>query len=591
MPYLEDYHSDIQRFGLRTKKNVRFEGDFDAPLKNRTVNTVGVEKADYTYSASMSGKHYADAVNSALGVNSEVFLRGEVVNFTQSTGKVVTPLNNTVIRGAGIDSTIINTSRRDYIFKNTVNNVSNITLSDMTIDCGNLASVSGINISKYSGLRLSRLKFKNSIVWFVKSANEPAQSTSDINTDFIVEDSVFDTHNGILEMLLIFNTNRVDINRSLFTNKTGSAGSAPTLGFWQKINDARVRNSRFENLVGYAIYYGFTANHILVENCDFINVQKGLHGAIVSDYGKFGTKFVSNIEIRGSYFIGGTNSTQSEAIQIGAVHDFVVSDNYIEGHAKGIRIGFGNNVPSASDGGDASFPSVRGRIQGITFKDINPLGTNKTLNSPIFFGNGGDFKSLIVDNVTVQDDNNYLDYAVIFNGGVMATATVNSNIVTAVTATNNFAWYDTAPTVSITGGGGNGATATATIDSDGRVTGFTVTNGGSGYTTTPTASVQGAKYKNIVFRDCDFGGKKILINDSSQLDTATIRFIDCRNFNTSNLTQSFIDSCVVSTGGYVSKRLTTTERDALSPLNGMTIYNTTLDKFQGYQAGAWVNFA
>lgn len=35
--------------------------------------------------------------------------------------------------------------------------------------------------------------------------------------------------------------------------------------------------------------------------------------------------------------------------------------------------------------------------------------------------------------------------------------------------------------------------------------------------------------------------------------------------------------------------LTTTQRDAFTPGNGMIIYNTTTAKFQGYEAGAWVN--
>ena len=35
--------------------------------------------------------------------------------------------------------------------------------------------------------------------------------------------------------------------------------------------------------------------------------------------------------------------------------------------------------------------------------------------------------------------------------------------------------------------------------------------------------------------------------------------------------------------------LTTTQRNALSAVNGMIVYNTTDAKFQGYQAGSWQN--
>jgi hypothetical protein len=42
--------------------------------------------------------------------------------------------------------------------------------------------------------------------------------------------------------------------------------------------------------------------------------------------------------------------------------------------------------------------------------------------------------------------------------------------------------------------------------------------------------------------------------------------------------------------GYVQfGSLTSAERDALTPVNGMVIYNSTNDKFEGRQGGAWIN--
>jgi hypothetical protein len=35
--------------------------------------------------------------------------------------------------------------------------------------------------------------------------------------------------------------------------------------------------------------------------------------------------------------------------------------------------------------------------------------------------------------------------------------------------------------------------------------------------------------------------------------------------------------------------MTTAERDASSPSNGMIIYNSSTDKFQGRAGGAWVD--
>lgn len=46
----------------------------------------------------------------------------------------------------------------------------------------------------------------------------------------------------------------------------------------------------------------------------------------------------------------------------------------------------------------------------------------------------------------------------------------------------------------------------------------------------------------------------------------------------------------ISASGYIQfGSYTTTDRDLLVALNGMVIYNTTVNRFQGYQNGAWIN--
>jgi hypothetical protein len=43
-----------------------------------------------------------------------------------------------------------------------------------------------------------------------------------------------------------------------------------------------------------------------------------------------------------------------------------------------------------------------------------------------------------------------------------------------------------------------------------------------------------------------------------------------------------------TTGAFIVPRMTTTQRDALSAVNGMIIYNTTTNQFNFYEDGAWV---
>lgn len=70
-----------------------------------------------------------------------------------------------------------------------------------------------------------------------------------------------------------------------------------------------------------------------------------------------------------------------------------------------------------------------------------------------------------------------------------AVATVTAGFVTAITVTSEGAGYISEPTVSIAGGGGNGATAKALLTGD-KVTQVIVLTAGSGYTGLPEVTIE-----------------------------------------------------------------------------------------------------
>ena len=78
---------------------------------------------------------------------------------------------------------------------------------------------------------------------------------------------------------------------------------------------------------------------------------------------------------------------------------------------------------------------------------------------------------------------------------ISGNAAGTSGTITALTVTNpgyryvNSSGVVTAPTISFTGGGGTGAAATATVDTEGGLTGFSISNAGSGYTSAPTVVI------------------------------------------------------------------------------------------------------
>jgi hypothetical protein len=73
------------------------------------------------------------------------------------------------------------------------------------------------------------------------------------------------------------------------------------------------------------------------------------------------------------------------------------------------------------------------------------------------------------------------------DGLATGTAVLTSNALSSITITDGGSNYSSAPTITITGGGGSSATATATLTS-GKVSSISITAGGSGYTSVPTVT-------------------------------------------------------------------------------------------------------
>ena len=56
---------------------------------------------------------------------------------------------------------------------------------------------------------------------------------------------------------------------------------------------------------------------------------------------------------------------------------------------------------------------------------------------------------------------------------------------------------------------------------------------------------------------------------------------------TSPVTSALLE-LLSTTGAFLIMRMTTVQRDALTAINGMGLYNTTTNQFEKYQAGAWI---
>jgi autotransporter-associated beta strand protein len=163
----------------------------------------------------------------------------------------------------------------------------------------------------------------------------------------------------------------------------------------------------------------------------------------------------------------------------------------------------GNSVPMFLNGGTFNFVGNPTFASSESLGQLTVAGGNSTLSSSN--GTGGtllNFAGLARSYPTNTGTINFVAPSgsapigtpinqIVFASQATATATFDPGLVTGFTNLVGGSGYTTAPTVTIQGGGGSGAQATAQLGTGANantVVGITITNGGTGYTSTPTFS-------------------------------------------------------------------------------------------------------
>lgn len=204
----------------------------------------------------------------------------------------------------------------------------------------------------------------------------------------------------------------------------------------------------------------------------------------------------------GSVVPGTNDIAQWDATVTGANSTLVGADLSFAGvkitdPAGAVTFGAGNTLTVGTSGIDLSTATQNLTIgSGLTLKGKQnwKTDTGRTLDISGTFSAGSgsvDFTKFSGTLGTLPSDGSGILGAWGTRDGAtaIATATISSGTVTALTLVGENSGYATAPTVTIQGPA-SGTTATATaIVASGVVTGFTITNAGSGYTSIPRVNI------------------------------------------------------------------------------------------------------
>jgi hypothetical protein len=268
--------------------------------------------------------------------------------------------SNTRIRGEGQGATVLTggPSLGNVFQRLGASGIVDFSVQDLTLNLNNTLGASGIRVEYASRGLFRDLHILNvaSGGWGVVVGVTDRSDSAFRNQDIMIENVVFDAHDGTLEQLLLMNSQRVQVLGCSFS---GTTGGGPAIGLFQNLLFTGIQRCTFRNLSGAAIYYSLSCDHTSIMDCLFLGAGPGIQGANQSDNGTFGNTVVHGLRVEACYFTGLTTGCQ-----LGACDDARILNCTFESNQRNALVIDGGNTPVPAQ------PS-NWRIIGCTFKNNN----------------------------------------------------------------------------------------------------------------------------------------------------------------------------------------------------------------------------
>lgn len=504
------------------------------------------------------------------------------------------PANGINLIGESKQNTIIlGTRANDWIIINRDNsNVAYIVdafkISNFTFDLNNITAGSGIRLDSCIENVIENCHFQNGAVnsWFVSWGAINSTNSNDRGLNNKEINCTYDTHQGSLEMVLVYNQDNY-LNSHPFAKNKGTITTGPVIGLWQNCNNALIDSPFFQNNNGFN-YYSVTCDNARWSNVFAQNMGCILQGANVSDNTEFGPKngfaYAKGLCVKGFTALGGSNSSTTSAIQLGAVMDYNLEIDYIDNYEIGIQFFAGNNQNYATP--------YKGNVSLGIIKNCNPNNNFHSIHPALYFGKAGNY-DLTINGGEIYDDRNtpFQRNPITFEDSHVEpniNFTVTSGVITDYGIVSGGSNLPKARDINypliLNLTGGSGANITAYTNNSGVITQINIINGGSGFTTPVLSPISTFIYSNIRI----INSKLISYNSVDSitkmsnpiLDIQSIEFLNIRNAQKGSLSNYYDNNITSITNNAISTAISTTINPSItSAINSISDANSTTRGF------------